>query len=66
MTVVYVIFCTYIATRGSEESALFNYVFTVAKLLTLFFITIAAYTYFNIDNFTPFFVEEKGGFSGTL
>jgi APA family basic amino acid/polyamine antiporter len=25
-----------------------------------------AFTYFSIDNFTPFFLEEKGGFAGTI
>ena len=58
--------CTYIANRGSKESNYFNYVFTVAKLLTLAFIAFVAFTSFNTENFQPFFLEDKGGFFGTV
>jgi APA family basic amino acid/polyamine antiporter len=57
--------CTYIVTRGSKESALFNQIFTVAKLVTLVFIGMAAFTYFNADNFTPF-LHPKYGWGGTV
>ena len=57
---MYVIFCTYIVTRGSKESAMFNQIFTIAKLVTLLFIGIGAFAYFNTDNFTPFFLPEYG------
>lgn len=60
------IFCTYITTRGAEESNWFNYVFTVGKLFTLGFIIFVAFLYFDIDNFTPFTVPEKGGYLGTI
>lgn len=52
-------------TLGTHESNVFNYTFTVAKLITLFFIIIAAFTYFDANNFEPFFLEEKGGILGT-
>lgn len=57
--------CTYIVTRGSKESALFNQIFTVAKLATLIFIGMAAFTYFNADNFTPF-LHPSYGWEGTV
>ena len=63
---VYVIFCACIVSRGSEESNLFNYVFTVFKIFTLLFIMIMSFTYFDLANFEPFFLEERGGFSGTV
>lgn len=66
MTVLYVIFCTYILTLGSKESNLFNYVFTIGKLVTLGFITLMAFTYFKSENLQPFFLEERGGFQGTI
>lgn len=66
MTVLYVIACTWISTRGSSESNWFNYVFTIGKLATLSFIAAAAFTYFNTENLQPFLLEEKGGFSGTI
>lgn len=66
MTVIYVIVCTYITTRGSEESNWFNYVFTVGKLVTLVFIIAVAFTFFDIDNFTPFTVHDKGDWLGTV
>ena len=66
ITVLYVILCTYIVTLGSKESNLFNYVFTVAKLATLGLIAIMALTYLNTENYVPFVLEEKGGWSGTV
>jgi amino acid transporter len=57
--------CTYIATRGAEESNLFNYVFTVGKLVTLVVIILVAFMYFDINNFYPFTVPEMG-YEGTL
>lgn len=66
ITVMYVIVCTYITTRGAEESNWFNYVFTVAKLATLFCIISVAFFYFDIKNFTPFTIPEKGDWMGTI
>lgn len=60
LTVLYVILCTYIVSRGANESNLFNYVFTAAKLVTLIFIAFAAFTYFDVTNYSPFFLS--GGF----
>lgn len=66
ITVLYVVVCTYITTRGSEESNLFNYIFTVGKLITLVFIIIVAFTFFDINNFTPFTIPERGNYLGTI
>jgi|LauGreDrversion4_2_1035121.scaffolds.fasta_scaffold266213_1 APA family basic amino acid/polyamine antiporter len=66
LTVLYVILCTYIVTLGSKESNVFNYTFTVAKLGTLLLISFMALTYMNVDNYIPFVLEEKGGWSGTI
>ena len=51
---------------GSHSSNVFNYTFTVAKLVTLSLIIIVAFTYFDSSNFTPFVLEEKGGYLGTV
>ena len=53
-------------TRGSKESNLFNYIFTIAKLLSLSLIPIVALSYLNMENFEPFVLEERGGYSGTI
>lgn len=52
-------------TLGTHESNVFNYTFTVAKLITLSLIVIAAFSYFDSSNFEPFFLEGKGGIMGT-
>lgn len=44
---------------------MFNLVLTSAKLGTLGFIIILAFTQFDKSNFTPFFVEDEG-FGGTV
>lgn len=62
---MFVILCTYVLTRGTQESNAFNYVFTMAKLVTMVIIIAAGFSHFNIENFTPFF-EEEHGFSGTV
>lgn len=53
-------------SRGSHESNVFNYTFTIAKLITLSLIILVGFTYFDIKNFEPFVLEEKGGFMGTI
>lgn len=63
---LYVILCTMILNRGAKDSNMFNYVLTVAKVVTLTFIAVVGLTYFNGDNMRPFFLEEQGGFKGTL
>jgi APA family basic amino acid/polyamine antiporter len=45
--------CTYISNRGSQESSLFNQVFTLAKLVILGFIIIMAAIFFDFSNYTP-------------
>eukprot|EP00347_Sterkiella_histriomuscorum_P001735 403370887 len=66
LTVLFVIFCTYIMNLGSKESNMFNYSLTIAKLISLLVIVIAALSYFDAQNLTPFVLEEKGGFMGTV
>ena len=55
-----------IYTRGIEESNIFNIVFTVLKLATLVMIIIIAFLKFDASNFSPFVLEEEGGFQGTF
>ena len=66
MTVLYVILCTYITTKGSKQSNTFNQIFTISKLVTLLFICVVAFYNFKSSNFEPFFLPEQGGFMGTL
>jgi APA family basic amino acid/polyamine antiporter len=44
---------------------MFNQIFTIAKLVTLVFIGLAGFTYFKVENFTPFLIPEYG-WSGTV
>mmetsp|Transcript_51421 Transcript_51421/g.70585 ORF Transcript_51421/g.70585 Transcript_51421/m.70585 type:complete len:99 (-) Transcript_51421:985-1281(-) len=39
---------------------------TSAKTISLILLIIVAFCYFNIDNFTPFVLEEEGGVLGLL
>ena len=64
--VVFLIILNFIYTRGSEESKMFNTVFTVLKLITLFLIIIIAFSKFDSNNFTPFLIEEYGLMNGTV
>ena len=45
--------CTAISNQGSQESSIFNQVFTLAKLVVLLFIFIVSLVFFNISNFSP-------------
>ena len=63
---IFLAMLTYIYTRGIEESNTFNAVFTVLKLITLIMIIFIAFINFNSDNFSPFTLEEHGGFEGTF
>jgi amino acid transporter len=63
---IYVVFCSYLTTRGTTESTLFNTVLTVAKLIILSFISLMAFINFNPDNMYPFVLEDHGGFEGTV
>lgn len=62
---LYIIVCTMFANRGSKESNVFNFVFTIGKLITLFAIILIGFFYFDKRNYSPFFVPEFG-FKGTL
>ena len=44
--------------RGMEESNTFNLVFTVLKLVTLVMIIFIAFLKFDLNNFSPFILEE--------
>ena len=57
---------TFIFTLGMSESNTFNLVFTALKLLTLVAIIVMAYINMNLQNFTPFTLEEEGGLKGTF
>ena len=60
--VVFLALLNYMYTRGIEESNSFNTVFTILKLVTLVLIIFIAFLMFDIDNWTPFTLEEHGGF----
>ena len=64
--VIFLFLLTLVYTFGMQESNIFNLVFTVLKLVTLVFIIVLGYMNFNADNFTPFTLEEEGGFAGTF
>lgn len=49
--VIFLILLNIIYTRGIEESNMFNRVFTILKLVTLFMIIIVAFTKFDKANF---------------
>jgi basic amino acid/polyamine antiporter, APA family len=42
-----------ISTRGSQESSLFNQIFTMAKMVVLLFLLIVSFKFFDIKNYTP-------------
>ena len=58
--VIFLLLLTIIYTLGMQESNIFNIVFTSLKLLTLVAIVVVGYLNFNIDNYSPFLLEEKG------
>ena len=57
---------TLIYSNGMQESNIFNLIFTTLKLATLALIIILGYSHFNMDNFYPFTLEDKGGVQGTF
>ena len=64
--VVFLTILTLIYSNGMQESNIFNLVFTTLKLATLAMIIVLGYYHFNIDNFYPFTLEDKGGVQGTF
>lgn len=66
LTVLYLALLTYFVTRGSSDSNICNIIMTSAKTISLILLIIVAFCYFNIDNFTPFVLEEEGGVLGLL
>ncbi|CDW73914.1 amino acid transporter [Stylonychia lemnae] len=66
MSVLFIIICTIIMNMGAQSSNIFNYSITVGKLVTIVLIVIVGLTYFDINNFEPFIIEESGGILGTI
>lgn len=66
ISVIFLAILNLIYSRGMEESNVFNKVFTVLKLVTLCLIIVIALFKFDADNFTPFVLEEEGGWAGTF
>ena len=64
--VAFLTILTLIYSNGMQESNIFNLVFTTLKLATLVMIIVLGYYHFDIDNFYPFTLEDKGGFQGTF
>ena len=60
LAVMFLIFCTWVTTLGSEAVGAFNNVVTSGKLFILFFITVVSLSNFKIENFTPFLDENRG------
>eukprot|EP00352_Strombidinopsis_acuminata_P003817 CAMPEP_0176393070 /NCGR_PEP_ID=MMETSP0126-20121128/41404_1 /TAXON_ID=141414 ORGANISM="Strombidinopsis acuminatum, Strain SPMC142" /NCGR_SAMPLE_ID=MMETSP0126 /ASSEMBLY_ACC=CAM_ASM_000229 /LENGTH=314 /DNA_ID=CAMNT_0017764307 /DNA_START=173 /DNA_END=1114 /DNA_ORIENTATION=+ len=60
LTVLYLFFCTYFVTRGSQESNWCNIILTSAKVFSLILMIAVAFAYFDADNFKPFVREEYG------
>lgn len=53
VSIAFILACTLVSTRGSEESSLFNQVFTLAKLVVLLFLLVVSICFFNFDNYKP-------------
>ena len=66
MPCLFLIICTFVSTRGTKQSSVFNSGLTFMKLAIIVLIIGVAFTEFNIQNFTPFFLDDKGGIAGTL
>ena len=60
LAVLFLLFCTWITTLGTEAAGAFNNFVTSGKLIILAFIATVSFANFNIENFTPFLDEEKG------
>lgn len=63
---LFMLILTYIISLGMHESNLFNQVFTWLKLVTLVVIIFIAFMQFDSNNLSPFTLEAKGDFVGTL
>ena len=59
--IIFLFLLTIVYTLGMQESNIFNMVFTILKLLTLGFIILLGYINFDINNFSPFTLEEHDG-----
>eukprot|EP00354_Favella_ehrenbergii_P005301 CAMPEP_0170451500 /NCGR_PEP_ID=MMETSP0123-20130129/719_1 /TAXON_ID=182087 /ORGANISM="Favella ehrenbergii, Strain Fehren 1" /LENGTH=283 /DNA_ID=CAMNT_0010713209 /DNA_START=210 /DNA_END=1061 /DNA_ORIENTATION=- len=66
LSIIFLLVLHLIYIRGTEESKIFNMVFTVLKLLTLLFIIVVALAKFDSDNFSPFVLDEHDGWAGSF
>lgn len=57
---MFLIICTAISNRGTNESSMFNIVFTLTKFVVLTFLVIVSFFYFDISNYRPLFNEQHG------
>ncbi len=53
ISLLFILACTAISNTGSQESSLFNQVFTLAKLVILFLILIFSIIFFDSSNYSP-------------
>ena len=63
---IFIFLLTFVYTRGTSESKIFNTILTTLKVTTLLVITLVGFSQFKIQKFEPFVLEERGGFKGTL
>lgn len=60
LAALFLVFCTWITTRGSETAEKFNNVVTSGKLAILLFILTVSFANFEIRNFKPMLIQDKG------
>ena len=65
---LFIVCCTVISNRGSQFSSLFNQIFTLTKLVILFFLLIVSLKFFDIANYTPFLSQRhpEHGYLGVV
>ena len=64
--VIFILLLTFIYSRGTSESKIFNTIFTTLKVTTILMINVIGLSQFKISNFEPFVLEESGGLKGTM
>jgi len=60
LAAVFLISLTVLQNQGSKKAGNFNNVVTIGKLAILAFIICVSLFYFDIRNFDPFYIEDKG------
>ena len=63
---IFICLLTFIYTRGTSESKIFNTILTSLKITTLLMINLIGLSQFKISRFEPFLLEERDGLKGTL